>query len=145
MTLSSRGLARSRDKLKPWYIHYHRAYEYQAWQDGNLKWPASIHKVIGPFAHLVLLITWQTKAIMCLLPQYLWSPKLAVVVTYHEKSPLIKLHGPSIMWFCEVTRQITNYISPLTLGQWLPSMVRWWLTVGASTEKSTYPFNHAGT
>ena len=32
--------------------------------------------------------------------------KFGGVVTYHEELPLLKLYGPSITWFCEVTRKI---------------------------------------
>ena len=32
----SRGLARSRDKLKAFYFHYRSAYSHQAWQDDDL-------------------------------------------------------------------------------------------------------------
>ena len=31
-------IARSRDALKPQYLHYQSVYEYQTWQDGNLPW-----------------------------------------------------------------------------------------------------------
>ena len=29
-------LTRSRDKLKPLYLHYHNVYSHQTWQDGDL-------------------------------------------------------------------------------------------------------------
>ena len=37
------------------------------------------------------------------------------VVAYNEELSLIKLHDPSITWFCEVTRQIRYFICPLAL------------------------------
>ena len=33
---SALGVAKSRDKLKPLYLHYHSAYGSQAWQDADL-------------------------------------------------------------------------------------------------------------
>ena len=33
------------DKLKPLYLLYHSAYDPQIWQDGNLHWWSSAHKV----------------------------------------------------------------------------------------------------
>ena len=44
MTLQSRGLARSRDKLKPLYLHYHNAYDHKTWHGGDLPRVASTHK-----------------------------------------------------------------------------------------------------
>ena len=36
MTFQSRGLLRSRDKLKSFYLYYQSTYGYQTWQNGNL-------------------------------------------------------------------------------------------------------------
>ena len=44
MTLQSRGLARSHDKLKPLYLHYHNAYDHKTWHGGELPRVASTHK-----------------------------------------------------------------------------------------------------
>ena len=38
MTLWSHGFSRSCYKLKPLYIHYHKAYGHQTWQNGDLPW-----------------------------------------------------------------------------------------------------------
>ena len=46
-------MSRPRDKLKT-SLHYHSAYGYQTWQDSNLPWWASAHKVTWPFDHMVL-------------------------------------------------------------------------------------------
>ena len=73
-------------------------------------------------------ITWKTKNSIFLLPQYLW-PKNSRLMTSNAELPLIKLHHPSIMRFCEVTWQIKYFLSPLVLDQWPPNMVRWWLPV----------------
>ena len=60
---------------------------------------------------------------------YYLAPKLGKMMTCHEELALIKLIGPLISWFCEVTRHIKYFISPLALDQWLPNMGRWWITV----------------
>ena len=51
--------------------------------------------------------------------------KIGRMVTYNEELPLVELHDPSIMWFCEVTLQIKHFLSPLGLDQWSPNMARW--------------------
>ena len=38
LTLWSSGFARSYDKLKPLYLHYHNAHGHQTWQGGGLPW-----------------------------------------------------------------------------------------------------------
>ena len=45
----SGGLVRSRDKLKPLYLHYHSAFVHQSWQDGDLPWRNATHKVSWPY------------------------------------------------------------------------------------------------
>ena len=47
-------IVRSCDKLKSVYLHYHSAYGYQTWQDGNLPWWAPAHKVTWLFDRMVL-------------------------------------------------------------------------------------------
>ena len=46
MTLWSRGLGGSRNKLKLLYLHKHRAHGHQTWKDGNIPERAPNHKVI---------------------------------------------------------------------------------------------------
>ena len=43
-----------------------------------------------------------------LLPQWLWSPKLEMVITYNNGLPPIKSHDSLITWSCEITRQIRS-------------------------------------
>ena len=54
ITLWLRGLARSRDKLKPLYLHYHSSYGHQTSSDGDIPWQAPYNKVIQSFDHVVL-------------------------------------------------------------------------------------------
>ena len=46
VTLWSRNLAVSSDKLKPLYLHYNSAYGHQIWKNGDLLWGALSHKLI---------------------------------------------------------------------------------------------------
>ena len=54
MTLWERVFTRSRDKLKPSHLHYHKAYDHQTWQDGYLPWRSPTHKVTWPFGPVAL-------------------------------------------------------------------------------------------
>ena len=46
------------------------------------------------------------------------ATKLSRVKTYHAELPFVKIHDPSIIWFCEVTRQLEYYISSLAQYPW---------------------------
>ena len=50
----TRGLARSRDKLKPFYLHYHSAYDHKTWKDGDLSWRSPNYKVTQRSDHVIL-------------------------------------------------------------------------------------------
>ena len=54
MTFQSRRLARSHDKLKTLYPHYHNPYGYKTWQDDDLYWVTSTHKVKWLYSNVVL-------------------------------------------------------------------------------------------
>ena len=54
VTFWSVGLAWSRDKLKPLYLHYPSPSGYKTWQDGSLPWWAPAYKVTSTFDHVVL-------------------------------------------------------------------------------------------
>ena len=53
MTLWSRGLARSHDKLKPLYLYYYSPYGHQTWLDSDLPEDLSTIKSINT-DHVVL-------------------------------------------------------------------------------------------
>ena len=53
-TVLSRGVVRSRDKLKPLYLHYHSAHGHQTWQDDSLPRWAPTYQVTSTFNHVVL-------------------------------------------------------------------------------------------
>ena len=50
----SRGLARSRDRLKPLYLHWHNVYGHQTCSDGDIPCQTVNHKVIRNFEHVIL-------------------------------------------------------------------------------------------
>ena len=50
----SRGLVKSREKLKLFHLHYYSTYDHQAWQYGNLSWEAPIVIVTRPFNYVDL-------------------------------------------------------------------------------------------
>ena len=74
MTLWSGGLTRSRDNLKPLYLHKDSTYGHQTWRYGDLTWGVPSHKVTRFFDDVVLRITWQTEIIVYPPPQCLWPP-----------------------------------------------------------------------
>ena len=78
------SLARSRDKLKPLYLHYNNIYGHKARQDG--------------YSHLDSLLP-------------------------------IKLYDHIITWFCEITWQTKNIVSPLPQCLWSQKLAGWWLTL----------------
>ena len=43
----------SREKLKTFYLHFHKTYKHQTWHSGNLSWGAPTGKVICAFDHVV--------------------------------------------------------------------------------------------
>ena len=43
-----------RERLKPLYLHFQRAYGHQTWQNGNMPWWTPAHKVKLLFDHTVL-------------------------------------------------------------------------------------------
>ena len=82
MTLWSRDLVRSRNKLKPLYFHYPSAYGHETWQNDDFAWWAPTYNVTWP------LITWPCEKWGWLKeegPAYKWLNlhQLPVVFTYN--------------------------------------------------------------
>ena len=80
MTHWSRGLPRSRDKLRLLHLHYHSVYGHQTWQDGDLPDALLSKKPDDLFSMWSFKIMCQTKTIISPLLQCLWPPKLAVTL-----------------------------------------------------------------
>ena len=95
---------------------------YTVLQISHLSWmPLRSHKF---FCCLVceFRVTWPLNTAIFI------ATKLGRVVTYFEELSLIKLHRPSIRWFCEVTWQIKYFLSSFPLDKWSPNMAKLWLT-----------------
>lgn len=54
MTISSRDLATSRDKLKPLRFYCRSTYGHHTWLDGDISWGAPKRKLIWHFDHVIL-------------------------------------------------------------------------------------------
>ena len=106
MTLWSRNLARSRNKVKT-YFRYQSTYGHQTWYDGSLPRGVSTHKVIWCFHHFVFESAYNDKT---------WQnfnlPWLA---------PTHKVNNPLITWSCKIAWQIKN-IFPLPQCLWPPNL-----------------------
>lgn len=87
MILQSRGLVTSPGMLTPLYLDYQNAFGHKTWQVGDLPYGLLTlynHYISATTTATYLLkftwsyrIVWQTKKIISLPPQYLWSPKVA--------------------------------------------------------------------
>ena len=98
MTLWSRGLPRSCDKLKSSYLYYCSANHHLGWQNDDLPWRAPTHKVKRSFDYVV----WRNH--MTKWNHYIsnatgsMATKLYWLVTYHVVTDwltLITSHHPS--------------------------------------------------
>ena len=88
--------------LKLSYLHYHNVYGYQTWQ-----WVLTIRYSHPCESHITLssrgLMTSRDNTTVPM------ATRPGRVVTYNKKLPIIKLHNPSITWFCEVMWQIRYF------------------------------------
>ena len=88
---------RSRDKLKTLYLHYPSVYSHPSWQDGNLPWCSSDHRVTWLFDNVVLwdYVTNQHRYISTTTVHL--ATKLRRVVSNFEGFLLIVLLDPHLM------------------------------------------------
>ena len=115
MTLLSRGLARSRDKLKLLYFHYHSIHGHQAWRDGDLPWGAPYHKVIKRFDHVVLQ-GYVTNENHYIFPTRVsMATKRGRMITYLDGLLPIKSLDSLITWSCEITWETKSIILNTTV------------------------------
>ena len=94
MNFCSSNLAKSRDKVKPLYLHYESVCGYQTWQECNLPSWAPAYKITSPFKSLNDYISTTT---------VLKATKLGRMVIYLDKLPVIKSHNSLISWSSEIT------------------------------------------
>ena len=130
MTLWSRGLARSHDKLKLLYLHYHSAHDHQTWKNSDLPWGAPNHKVIYCLVRMVLQghVTNENHYISS--TRVPMATKLSRMIIYLDGFLSIKSFDPLISWPSEITWQNKNIkrISPMLQCLWPPNLVGWWFT-----------------
>ena len=127
MTLWSRDLARSHDKLKSSYLYYHDAYGYKTWQDVDLLWTVSTHKVSWPYNHI--LQDYMTGENHIATTTVSVATKFGRVKMYNEELLSIKSQVPLITWSCKVTQKIRSIISLALQSLWPPNLARWWFTM----------------
>ena len=128
MTLWWRGLAKSRDKLKPLYLHNHSVYDHQTCKDGDLPWGAPSDKVTRPFGYVVMqnhMTNWNHHNSATTVS---FVSKRCRIVTYVKGLLSIKSHDLLNTWSCKITWQIKTFISPLPQCIWQPNLVGCWLT-----------------
>ena len=142
MTIWSRDLSRSRDKLKPLYFHYHIAYGHRTWWDGNISWMDPNHKVTQHSVHFVLQSHVRNKNHYISSTRVPMATKRGTMVAYFERLLTIKSFYALITWFCKVTWQTKIIIYPQPDYPWLQTWQNdnwpWWVP----TYKVTSPFDH---
>ena len=136
MTLWFHDVARSRERLKPLYLHYHSVYGHQIWWDGNLPLGALNHKAVQRSNHVVLQGHVTKKIIISLLLGCLRSQNLAGwALSYLDELRPKKSHDSVTTWCCEITKQTKTIICLLPHCLWSPNLVVWWHTL-----RGSYPF-----
>ena len=112
-SLWSCNFLKSPDKLKTFYLHYQSACSHQTWQDFNLLWWATAHKVTWHFDHVVLedqLTNWNHYVSPTKVPM---ATKLGRIVTHLDGLLPIKSHDPLITRSCKITWFTKTITSPL--------------------------------
>ena len=92
MTLWSRDITICYDKIKPLYLHYQSAFDYQTCQDGNLPSSACVYKITWPFDQVVLydhVTNWNCYISTTTEPM---TTKLGKMVIYFDELLPIKSH-----------------------------------------------------
>ena len=103
MTLWSRGILRSHDKLKALCLHSHSAYGHQTWEYVELPWGAPLHKVTEPFDLMVFQGHPTNENRYIATATVPMATKLGRMVTYLDGLLPMKSHDPLITWSCEIT------------------------------------------
>ena len=108
MTLWSCDLARSREKIKPLYLHYHNIYGHQTSKDGDISWQAPNHKVIQGFDHVVLQGHAANKNHDISITRVSMTTKLCRKIAFLDGLLPVMLHDPLIIWPCEIWGSLTG-------------------------------------
>ena len=92
----------SRDNRKPLYLYYQSFYGHQTLQYGNLPWWVPTNKVILALDHVILQNHIINQNHLSLLPLPIVT-RLGRMVTYLEGLLTIKPYNTLISWFCKIT------------------------------------------
>ena len=93
MTLWLRGLARSRDKLKPLYVQYHSAYDHQSWYNRGLPWETLNQTALKHFDHVFLKDHVTNESHYIFTTTVSMATKIERMVTYLD----------GLLWSCQIT------------------------------------------
>ena len=99
MTVSSRGLVRTCDKLKPVYLQHHSAYGHQTWWGGDFLEGLQTINSYDALITLSCKVTWQKKTIIYLLPQYLWRTWLDGILSWPAPTHKVTWYYISIICY----------------------------------------------
>ena len=127
MTLWSRGLVKSRDKLKLLHLHYYNTYGYQTYQIKELPWEASTHKVTRPTGYMVL--GNHVTDLNHFISTVFMATKLVKLKTHLEGLP----SHIQLVFLDRVT--IWKIYTPLLQNLWPQNLVGYWLRRGGLTCK----------
>ena len=112
--LWSCGIARSHDKLKSLYLHYHSGYSHQTWQISDLSWGTSNNKV-NYFDQIVLQSHVTNNNHYFSITRVPMATERGRMITYLYGLLPVKSHGPLITWpTLGHTTLWKNYISTIT-------------------------------
>ena len=128
MVLESRGLMRSRDKLREPNVPYLNVYGHQTLQSGNLPWGAPILNVNWSFSHVVL---WDHATYYicyistCTRPM---DTNYGKVVTYCEELPPITILSREVKWQIKIIKSLISqciWSLNLSICRWIYMTPRW--------------------
>ena len=99
---SYHGLARPNDKVKLLYLHYHSAYDHKTYQEGELLWATSTHKVMWLYNYVVLRVQ-VTKGKHIFTTKMPLATKPGRMMTYLERLLPKKSHDHIVTYSCKAT------------------------------------------
>ena len=129
MTLWSRGLWRSSDKLKSLYLHYQSAYGYHTWQESNLPCWTLAYKIAWSFDYVVLR-NYITNYHTTTLPQHLWPTNvvgLELILTGFWAKGQMNLWSLSLVRSPDKLKSLyLRYDSAYSNQTWQDGNFIWW-------------------
>ena len=110
------------------------------WQDGDLAWLASTHKVTQTYGHGDFQdhVTNQNHDVSTTAMPI--APKLGRMITYLDGRPPIKSNESLITWFFYIVLKTKSIMSAPRLYLWPQNMASWWLTLRGSHPDSHMTF-----